>query len=44
MLVIFTIIMSIGIIMQTAAHSMTDMVAGRLVAGIGNGGNTATAP
>ena len=44
MLIIFTIIMAVGIIMQTAAHSMTDLVWGRLVAGIGNGGNTATAP
>jgi MFS family permease len=44
MLIIFTIIMSTGIIIQTAAHSMNDMVIGRLVAGVGNGGNTATAP
>lgn len=44
MLVIFTVIMSIGIIVQTAAHSMSDLVWGRLIAGIGNGGNTATAP
>ncbi|KAK5166915.1 uncharacterized protein LTR77_007644 [Saxophila tyrrhenica] len=44
MLIISTIVMTIGIILQTAAHSMNDMVLGRFVAGIGNGGNTATAP
>lgn len=44
MLIIFTIIMAAGIIMQTAAVSMSDLVWGRLIAGIGNGGNTATAP
>ncbi|KAK3713197.1 hypothetical protein LTR37_008630 [Vermiconidia calcicola] len=36
--------MTVGIVVQTAAHDMTDMVVGRIVAGIGNGGNTATAP
>lgn len=36
--------MAAGIIVQTAAHSMTAMIWGRLVAGVGNGGNTATAP
>lgn len=44
MLIIFTVIMAAGIVMQTAAHSMTHMVWGRIIAGIGNGGNTATAP
>lgn len=44
MLVIFTIIMTSGIIVQTAAQSMSALVWGRIVAGIGNGGNTATAP
>ena len=44
MLIIFTVIMAIGIVVQTAAHSMTDLIWGRLIAGIGNGGNTATAP
>jgi len=44
MLIIFTIIMAAGIVVQTAAHSMSDLVWGRLIAGIGNGGNTATAP
>ena len=44
MLLLFTIIMATGILMQTAAHSMTALVWGRVIAGIGNGGNTATAP
>ncbi|KAH9827786.1 transporter-domain-containing protein [Teratosphaeria destructans] len=44
MLILFTIIMGAGIIVQTACHNMTAMVWGRLIAGIGNGGNTATAP
>ena len=44
MLIIFTIIMTSGIIVQTAAHSMSGLVWGRIIAGIGNGGNTATAP
>lgn len=44
MLIVFTIIMGSGIIVQTACHNMTVMVWGRLIAGIGNGGNTATAP
>lgn len=44
MLIVFTIIMGIGIVMQTAAQNMDQMIWGRFVAGIGNGGNTATAP
>ena len=44
MLIIFTIIMTSGILVQTGAHSMKQMLWGRFVAGIGNGGNTATAP
>ncbi|KAL9126097.1 MAG: hypothetical protein Q9217_004797 [Psora testacea] len=44
MLIIFTIIMAGGIIMQTAAHNMQHLLWGRVIAGIGNGGNTATAP
>lgn len=44
MLIIFTVIMGVGIIVQTAAHNMSYLVWGRLIAGIGNGGNTATAP
>ena len=44
MLIIFTIIMTSGILVQTAAHSMTHLIWGRIIAGIGNGGNTSTAP
>lgn len=44
MLIVFTIIMTAGIMMQTGAHSMTHLLWGRFIAGIGNGGNTATAP
>lgn len=44
MLIVFTIIMGIGIFIQTVSHDMTTMIWGRLIAGIGNGGNTATAP
>lgn len=44
MLILFTIIMATGIIIQTASHNMNAMVWGRIIAGIGNGGNTATAP
>lgn len=44
MLMIFTCIMALGILVQTVSQSMTMMVWGRLIAGIGNGGNTATAP
>ncbi|KAL6717807.1 hypothetical protein ACLMJK_003892 [Lecanora helva] len=44
MLIIFTIIMTAGILVQTGAHTMNHLLWGRFVAGIGNGGNTATAP
>lgn len=44
MLIIFTLIMAGGISWQTGAHSMNDLLWGRFIAGIGNGGNTATAP
>ena len=44
MLIIFTMIMTSGIVVQTAAHSMSVLIWGRIIAGIGNGGNTATAP
>jgi MFS family permease len=44
MLLVFTCIMGLGIIVQTVSHTMTQMVWGRIIAGIGNGGNTATAP
>lgn len=33
--------MAAGIVLQTASHTMTQMVWGRIIAGIGNGGNTA---
>ncbi|KAL1301943.1 hypothetical protein AAFC00_002402 [Neodothiora populina] len=39
-----TTIMSIGAILQIAAYSVPQMIVGRIVAGIGNGMNTATAP
>lgn len=44
MLVIFTIIMASGILLQTMAHNVQHLLWGRFIAGIGNGGNTATAP
>ena len=44
MLIIFTIIMTTGILIQTGAQSMNHLLWGRFIAGIGNGGNTATAP
>ena len=44
MLIVFTVIMTSGILLQTGAHSMNHLLWGRFVAGIGNGGNTATAP
>jgi MFS family permease len=44
MLMVFTVIMTVGIVVQTVAKDMTWLVWGRLIAGIGNGGNTATAP
>ena len=44
MLIIFTIIMTTGIMLQTGAHSMNHLLWGRFIAGVGNGGNTATAP
>lgn len=39
-----TTIMSIGAILQISAFSVGQMIAGRVIAGIGNGLNTATAP
>lgn len=44
MLIIFTSIITTGILIQTGAHSMNHLLWGRFIAGIGNGGNTATAP
>ena len=39
-----TTVMSIGAILQIAAYSTGQMIAGRVIAGLGNGLNTATAP
>ena len=39
-----TTVMSIGAILQISAFSVTQMIVGRIVAGLGNGLNTATAP
>lgn len=44
MLMVFTVIMTLGIVIQTFALNMNWLIWGRLIAGIGNGGNTATAP
>ena len=44
MLMYFTVIMASGILLQTAAQNMQHLLWGRFIAGIGNGGNTATAP
>lgn len=42
--IIGTVIMMIGAILQVTAYSVPHMIVGRLVAGLGNGLNTATAP
>ncbi|KAJ3534759.1 hypothetical protein NM208_g7413 [Fusarium decemcellulare] len=39
-----TLIMSIGTIIKCTSYSLSQMIAGRIVLGIGNGINTATAP
>jgi MFS family permease len=39
-----TSIMSVGAILQIASYSVPQMIVGRIIAGIGNGINTATAP
>ena len=39
-----TTIMTIGAIIQISAYSVAQMIVGRIIAGIGNGINTATAP
>lgn len=39
-----TTVMSIGAILQITAYSTAHMIVGRIVAGLGNGLNTATAP
>ena len=43
-ILIGTTIMSIGAILQIASYSVAQMIVGRIIAGIGNGINTATAP
>ena len=44
MLIVGTIVMASGIVVQTGATSMQHLLWGRFIAGVGNGGNTATAP
>ncbi|RAK96494.1 general substrate transporter [Aspergillus ibericus CBS 121593] len=39
-----TTIMTVGAILQASAYSVPQMIVGRIIAGIGNGMNTATAP
>ena len=39
-----TTIMTVGAVLQVASYSVPQMIVGRIVAGIGNGINTATAP
>lgn len=39
-----TTVMAVGAILQIAAFGMAQMIVGRIVAGIGNGINTSTAP
>lgn len=39
-----TIIMAIGAVLQVSAYGVAQMMVGRIIAGIGNGINTATAP
>ena len=36
--------MTIGAVIQISAYSVAQMIVGRIIAGIGNGINTATAP
>jgi MFS family permease len=43
-IIIGTTIMSIGALLQCTAYGVPHMIVGRIVAGIGNGINTATAP
>ena len=39
-----TTIMTVGAVLQIASYSVAQMIVGRIIAGIGNGINTATAP
>ncbi|KAE8154076.1 general substrate transporter [Aspergillus avenaceus] len=43
-IILGTSIMSVGALLQTAAYGVPQMIVGRIVAGIGNGINTSTAP
>ncbi|KAI0454822.1 general substrate transporter [Xylaria acuta] len=43
-IVIGTVIMTVGAILQTSSFSVPHMIVGRIITGIGNGINTATAP
>ncbi|THX42267.1 general substrate transporter [Aureobasidium pullulans] len=43
-IILGTAIMSIGVILKTSSFSLPQMFAGRVILGIGNGINTATAP
>jgi sugar porter (SP) family MFS transporter len=43
-MLIGTLIMTVGVILQSAASTVSVMIAGRIVTGLGNGINTATAP
>lgn len=39
-----TVVMMIGAILQVTAYSVPHMITGRIIAGLGNGLNTAAAP
>lgn len=43
-IIIGTTIMAIGAALQTTSYSLAQMIVGRIVAGVGNGLNTSTAP
>ena len=43
-IILGTTIMTVGAILQIAAYGVPQMIAGRIIAGIGNGINTSTAP
>lgn len=43
-IIIGTTIMAIGAALQTTSYSLAQMIVGRVIAGIGNGLNTSTAP
>ena len=43
-ILIGTTIMTVGAVLQISSYSVGQMIAGRIIAGIGNGINTSTAP